>query len=290
MNKENIFIDLKLKESLETYGYSIQTLPDFSVIDKIEELYNNTLQDKIKSDLYESSRNNSSDINNIINIKLENFIKPITHNLFKNITFYGGTFMIKSPINSLELPLHQDWNIVDECINSVYLIWLPIHNVNKKNGTIFLIEGSHKFFTNYRSGSLISKRINRRYLPKHLIKSINLEKGQYLIYNPAIFHGSFKNNTSHERIIATAMVTNKNAELAYYHKINDNKFEEYIITPNSYLNDIKEISNGSIPKQARLNKIYEYQKTSISKEDLFEKLNLNYNSFEAALVYLKNLL
>ena len=70
--------------------------------------------------------------------------------------------MVKSTKDSTEFPLHQDWNIVDEKKYISLFFWAPIDVTNEENGTIYLIEGSHKFFTNYRSGSYKSQMIERK--------------------------------------------------------------------------------------------------------------------------------
>jgi len=196
--------------------------------------------------------------------------------LFNNSKFYGGTFMVKTNKFTTELPLHQDWNIVNELQDVVYLIWIPIQDVDENNGTLFLIEKSHLLFENYRSGSSPSIRISRQFLPKEKIKTIQLKVGEYLIYNPAIFHGSYKNKQKQERVVATAMVTNTGAALTYYHKIDNNNITAYKLSSSSYLNDITQIANGQVPKNAILLETLQNKITSIDKNMLLNKLNIKY--------------
>lgn len=285
--KEQLFNNKELQQNIDTLGYLIIKLSDLNCISQIRNLYNETIANKQKSDLYESSRNNDTDTNNYINQQLQDIINPIAQEYFKKISFYGGTFMVKTNKHTTELPLHQDWNIVDEQKDTVYLLWIPIQDVDENNGTIFLIEKSHILFENYRSGSFPSVRISRQYLPSEKVKTIQLKVGEILIYNPAIFHGSYKNNTTSDRVVATAMVTNNDASLLYYHKIDEKSIAAYQLTSQSYLNDITQIANGIVPKGAKLLDTLHNKTTSISKDMLLNELNIKYGFKEKIIKHIK---
>jgi len=274
--QHKIFIDNNFQQKIDEFGYLILNLNDVDIIHKIKTLYNKTIINNNKTDLYESSRNNTAEINNYINQKLKLIIQPEAEKLFNNSKFYGGTFMVKTNKFTTELPLHQDWNIVNELQDVVYLIWIPIQDVDENNGTLFLIEKSHLLFENYRSGSSPSIRISRQFLPKEKIKTIQLKVGEYLIYNPAIFHGSYKNRQKQERVVATAMVTNKDAILTYYHKIDNNNIGTYQLSSSSYLNDITQIASGQVPENAVLIETLQNKITSVDANMLLTKLNIKY--------------
>ena len=274
--QHKIFIDNNLQNKIDEHGYIILNLHDIDIVQKIKSLYTETIINKNKTDLYESSRNNRTEINNYINQKLKLIIQPEAEKLFAKSDFYGGTFMVKSNNFTTELPLHQDWNIVNELQDVVYLIWIPIQDVDENNGTLFLIEKSHLLFENYRSGSFPSIRISRQFLPKGKIKTIELKVGEYLIYNPAIFHGSYKNRQKQERVVATAMVTNKDAILTYYHKIDNNNIATYQLSSSSYLNDITQIASGQVPENAVLIETLQNKITSVDANMLLTKLNIKY--------------
>lgn len=273
---KKIFIQQSLQDEINEKGFLILNILDKNTVQNLTQLYTETIQNKIKHDLYESSRNNDKNTNNQIVTIIHDILKPIFNKLCENINFYGGTFMVKSNNKSTELPLHQDWNIVNENKNCVYFIWAPIQDTNKKNGTLFLIEKSHHLYKNIRSGSFPSNRISRHLIPNKFITTVDLKLGEILIYNPALFHGSYKNKEQTERVIATAMITDKDAPLVYYHKKDETKIDCYQLSANSYLNDITFIANGIVPKGAVLIDTLTNQVTTIQNEMLLKKLNIQY--------------
>ena len=80
--------------------------------------------------------------------------------------------------------------------------------------------------------------IERKKIPREFIKTIHLEPGQVLIYQPSIFHGSYKNNTKEDRIVITAMITDKNAPLYNYNKKDETTAAIYKISTSAELIDI----------------------------------------------------
>lgn len=248
----SLFIENEHQSSLENKGYLILDLLEENDIQNLCKLYAETIASQKKTGLFESSRNNTADINNLIKQNIQTIINPYIQTIFQDYSFYGGTFMIKSSNLSNEFPLHQDWNIVDEKKHTALFFWIPLLETNEQNGSIFLIEGSHKLFHNYRSGSYKSLLIERNKIDKKYIKSINLQLGQVLIYLPQLFHGSYKNNSDKDRIVITSMITNKDAPLYNFNKKNETEATIYQIQPSSYLNDISLINDGKIPNSAEL--------------------------------------
>ena len=54
--------------------------------------------------------------------------------IFLPSRIYGGTFMVKSHLDSEMLPLHQDWSVVEEGQYSTLFVWCPLVDVSVRNG------------------------------------------------------------------------------------------------------------------------------------------------------------
>ena len=241
-------------------------------IEAIKKLYTETLATQPKDGLYESTGANSADKNNYINVSIKSILTAFVQQYFINYSFYGGAFLVKSPVQSTELHLHQDWSFVDESKDDALFFWMPLQAVSAENGTLYLIEKSHSFFNIHRSGAYPSNKVWRYFVPKRFIKTIELTAGDLLIYSPKLFHGSYKNKTNAERVAATALITNKDASFQYIHKKDKNTAEIYSIEPESYLNDIEFLSTGKIPPGARLIKKMHYKNARITTLMLLKKI------------------
>jgi ectoine hydroxylase-related dioxygenase (phytanoyl-CoA dioxygenase family) len=268
-----LFRDPILQEQYDRQGFLVMPFLSGNQVNDLRNLYHHVINPVEVTDLYESSRNNSQANNQIINESIYGVMKDSAEKIFQEVSFYGGTFMVKSCKNSSLLPLHQDWSVVEEEKYSTMFIWCPMQDVSPLNGGIFLLEGSHTYFNNLRSGSYPSNRYILPVAYKQWIKNIPVKSGEALIYSDKIFHGSHKNAGADDRIIATARVTTKNAPLVYFHKTKVDEVSVYQASSSFYLNHIDSIAKGNMPDHVPLLYKRNYQHREISVDDLQRKLD-----------------
>lgn len=144
---------------------------------------------------------------------------------FENIHLLGGAFISKSPGEKGVLPLHQDWNLVDERVTRSYNLWIPLVDVNEENGAMRILVGSHSNLETYRGPNVppilypISEEVD-----KHMV-SLNLRAGEAVLYDHALWHSSPQNKTDQLRLAFVVGAVPKNVGLRYYHQIGDEVIE-----------------------------------------------------------------
>ncbi|RED92308.1 phytanoyl-CoA dioxygenase family protein [Marinoscillum furvescens] len=200
-----------------------------------------------KEALYESSRNNSNETNDLINGHLKTYFERHSDKFFENYKLYGGTYMVKPERSENFLPLHQDWSIVEEDKYETLFLWCPLQDTSKTNGGLFVVPGSHHFFQNRRSGSLPAPRIETTTKNRRFTKNLEVKAGQVVLYSDQLFHGSYPNSSQQPRIVATARVMNSEAKLTYYHKLSEEETAVYFFSKDNYLNGILKLVSGDIP-------------------------------------------
>ena len=84
----------------------------------------------------------------MISDRLMELLKPFMEQYLYNYEPTFGYFQTK-PVNKelRELPLHGDSSAVNEAKYDYHTIWLPLVDVDKNNGCIYLIPGSRRLFT-----------------------------------------------------------------------------------------------------------------------------------------------
>lgn len=192
---------------------------------------------------------------------------------FQHYELFGGTFMVKAPVNSTMLPLHQDWSVVDEDQYQSIFIWCPLVDIYPENGGLFVIPGSHTYFRNYRSGSMQSRRIMPEGKIKEHVVDIRLSAGQALAYSDRLFHGSYP-TTEEPRIVATGRVNEEEASLVYYHRVGDGRVDIIKASPAFYLSDANRLDRGERPDGFETLRTMEYRYEPITEDDLMGKLPL----------------
>ena len=133
-------------------------------------------------------------------------IKILKNLLDGEVNIRNVEFFLKPRKTGKDAPFHQDnyyWNIINgEAVN----VWISCSKVNKKNGGLIYLSGSHKLGTikhslSYKAGS--SQKIPDSIFIKlkkiFRTQSPNLNPGDCIIHHCEIIHGSKKNNSNIDR-------------------------------------------------------------------------------------------
>ncbi|MCF8256213.1 MAG: phytanoyl-CoA dioxygenase family protein [Flavobacteriales bacterium] len=153
------------------------------------------------------------------------FERPISR-YFIGCRALGGSFVVKSNTQKDRLHPHQDWNIVDEEKYRSFNIWVPLVDLNGRNGAIRVMPGSHGWVRNFRGPSIpdafqqVQEEIWKRMVPLHM------KAGQALIYDHRLFHASDPNLTDELRVAAVFGIIPDEAKMFYYFG-RDGKVEVY---------------------------------------------------------------
>lgn len=267
-----IFKNPEQQRAFDEKGYVILPLFQEMQVQALLDLYQSTIPQEQVSGLYESSRNNSAEVNHRINQALFQAFETAGSDVFQSHKIYGGTFMVKSWKDSEVLPLHQDWSIVEEEQFHTLFVWCPLIDISPRNGGLFVVDGSHRYFGALRSGTYPS---NRYVLPPELhehVRDISLKAGEAILYSDRLFHGSHANNSQEDRIVATAQVMDAAAQLVYFHKADETTVDVYEGSADFYLTQIDRIARGEKP--VNIPKLYSraYRHIPVTDADLHEKI------------------
>lgn len=229
----NVLTDLQQNETLLRQGYIVL---DFLSSDETEALvkafYDHHPVEQ--SGLYASAHHQDFNFRLKMSSTIKQILAPIFHSLSEDYHLLGSSYLSKSPKGNGVLAPHQDWNIVDEQEFSSYNLWIPLVDVNKKNGTIEIIEGSHLWHTTFRGPhipsaySKVEKKLFARFLP------VEISAGRALLYDHRLIHFSDNNHSSGNRLVTVSGVAPKQAD-TYYYFGNAPYVEQYYLEEDFYL-------------------------------------------------------
>jgi ectoine hydroxylase-related dioxygenase (phytanoyl-CoA dioxygenase family) len=268
--------DPRLQADFDRQGFVVTPLLSGQQVNALLELYHRHIRGDV-SGLYESSRHNSYAVNRSINQAIRDEVAIAGRDLFLPGKLYGGTFMVKSCADSRVLPLHQDWSVVEEKYRT-FFVWCALMDVSRVNGCLFVLPGSHLYFQSLRSGSYPSDRfVLPPGLHRHVV-DVPLKAGEAILYSDDVFHGSYANSGSNDRIVVTARVMEDVANLVYYHKAGEKHVDVYQADEEFYLTHIDALAKGRLPAGAR--KLYRrpYQHVPVTNETLQSKIGRHFSS------------
>jgi ectoine hydroxylase-related dioxygenase (phytanoyl-CoA dioxygenase family) len=268
-----IFADASRQARFDEEGFVVLDLLERPHIERLLGLYDATVAAAPKRDLYESSRHNDLRENERINLAMRAVLADAVGDLFLDNELFGGTFMVKVSEGSTVLALHQDWSVVEEDTHQSAFIWCPLLDVGPANGGLFLLPGSHRWFSNYRSGSMPSLRIVPQGQLKRSLKDILLKAGQAIVYSDRLFHGSYANTTEVPRIVITGRINEKGSRLVYYHRTDDGSVAIVKASPEFYLKEIDALAKGRLPEGCEVLRNLSYEYRPVTEEDLLRMVS-----------------
>ncbi len=235
MNKNNNILKDKIQDKiLEKYGYAVIPFLNKEEVEDLSSFFYKNHKE-IPKGLYATAHSQDIDFRNKMNTKIKEVFERANNENFENIQALGGTFMNKSKGKEGLLQPHQDWNIVDEEQYRSFNVWVPLVDVSKENGTIQILDRSHKFPKTFRGINIPSAYEDLNEICWDKMLSIEMKAGQALVYDHRLLHASKENFTNENRLVVVYGIIPKDAEMRYYYKEN-NKIAEYKCSPDFFMN------------------------------------------------------
>lgn len=136
------FIEPHKTDALWKDGYVVFPLLDKQKVDELRAIFYQ-FHPKVPSGFYASTHLEDIDLRKKMSDAAMKIISPEVKKWLRNGWLLGGAFISKSPGESGVLPLHQDWNLVDETRERSYNLWIPLVDVNEVNGAMRILPSSH---------------------------------------------------------------------------------------------------------------------------------------------------
>lgn len=211
-----IFIDVKDQEQFEKDGFvKIQLLTDDDII-SLNALFSKYFP-RPSADFFSSSYENDYPLKKEISDEIGKIITPNLDKVFRDYTWFGSAFLSKGNGPRSEMPMHQDWTIVDEQQFVALNIWTPLQDTSEDNGTLEVIKGSHKWHSNLRAPTLPFYFDGYQDKLKQQLTPIPTLATEAVVLNQSIIHYSKSNKTNRTRVAITTGVKSAGAPMIFHY-------------------------------------------------------------------------
>lgn len=231
---QSILKDINKNHSLRESGYVTFPFLDNQHIQQLNAFFMNEHKD-IPDYFYASTHSSDKNFRNRSSEFIRKIISPLLPDFLINYELLGGAFVVKPGGGKGVLAPHQDWNIVDEKFHRSYNLWIPLVDVNEKNGAVYILKASHSKMKSFRGPGIPSPfREIESYVWDSMTPLI-MKAGEALLYDHALIHGSPANKTDTMRLGIVCGIVNKDVPMILYSKNQDN-IVEYACNQDFYLN------------------------------------------------------
>lgn len=211
-----IFNDERLQAQFDRDGFlKIGLLTDADVT-QLTALYKQYFPDPSR-DFFSSSYENDQARKKEISDAIGAILLPRLKAVFVNYTWFGSAFLSKGNGPRSEMPMHQDWTIVDETRHIALNIWTPLQATTEENGTLEVLTGSHRWHNALRAPTLPFYYEGFQQQLKPSLTVIPAKPGEAIVLNQAVIHYSKANTTDDIRIAITTGIKTKEAPMIFHY-------------------------------------------------------------------------
>ncbi len=224
-----IFKNPVFQQQFDTDGYIKLELLDAADIASLSALFSEYFPNP-STDFFSSSYENDFELKKKISNAIGEIMQPKLETVFNNYTWFGSAFLSKGNGARSEMPMHQDWTIVDETTYIAINVWTPLQDTNEVNGTLEVIPGSHKWHSVLRAPTLPFYYNGYQEKLKQKLVPLPAKAGEAVVLNQAVIHYSKPNKTDLIRVAITSGVKTKNAPMLfhYWDKNKPDEIEQFI--------------------------------------------------------------
>lgn len=223
MSKQ-IFIDPAHQKAFEVDGFVQLPLLEKEDVSELLGLFHHYFPQPAEG-FFSSSYLDDFDLKKEISNRVAGIIARRLPNYFVDYRLFGSAFLSKTAGHRSEMPMHQDWTIVDESQFVAVNIWTPLQDANQENGSLEVLKGSHAFAPVRRSPTIPSFWEGYESEMRQGLQLLEVKAGEAVVLNQALVHSSPPNKTSEARIAITTGLLSAAAQMEFYYQKESGQLE-----------------------------------------------------------------
>lgn len=154
---------------------------------------------------------------------------------FANYRLLGSAFLSKNPGKRSEMPLHQDWTIVDESEHVAVNVWTPLQDADQRNGSLQVLKGSHAFLPVMRAPTLPFFYEPYQSDMRQSLTPLSVKATEAVVLNQAVIHASPPNQTTDCRIAITTGMVSSAATTQFFYQEKPGELEVFDMEDDFFL-------------------------------------------------------
>lgn len=258
---EQLLKDKQLNDQLQEKGFVTISFLHPKEVAYLQEVYNG-LHPSGNDGFYTSMNLEVVEDRFKVDAAIKEIFGPKLQQLYVKHTPLFGNFTIKKPEGQSALKLHLDWSTVDEAEHLAIGVWVPLVDVNEKNGAFGVLEGSHQYGLTRRGSPInfiashpdtkksdsVLTDMKAQYEPK----LICVPAGTAVIYDMRLAHFSPPNTTGKLRVACNLISLPEGVEPVHFYRNEDGLMEtlqanqRFYLSHNMVESPIGELGHGKL--------------------------------------------
>lgn len=226
-------------------------------------------QSGMEDKFYNTIASNNLDYRKKVNDRLEEILGNTVRAYFNNYQVLGYNFAAKSYGEGSMCHIHNDDSHADETLHRCINVWIPLVDVSDRNGSLYVLPGSHKLPYTIRGIGLPFAYEKYLDVIEPRLQVMELKAGEALFFDARLIHGSYENKLMEDRpaIILAMLPAEAEPEVfVKYSNEQQNTAELFEAPFDFYLN----MKIGERPVGYKSKGVFTFSMADIEEEDFME--------------------
>jgi ectoine hydroxylase-related dioxygenase (phytanoyl-CoA dioxygenase family) len=215
-----IFRDPELQARFERDGYVVVPFLSTASCARIREIFDR-LDAGIANGFYSSLFSRSREYKEAVDREVRAVVGDAPAAWLDGYRSLVANFVVKMPGPESDLPVHQDWNIVDERRFRSLNVWFPVTEVGESEGQLRVMPGSHRTFGGLRGSPAFPSALDdlRALIRERYLEPLAVRVGEAVIHDNRLVHASSANLSPRPRVaVCLNMIPEEAQPLHYYRR------------------------------------------------------------------------
>lgn len=218
---EPLFRSIDLQEGLDQDGVVTVPLLNADELQAVRDFYYTVNPDGVVPQLREGIHMtiwcSDPDYKAHIREELQRLLQPAMQRLFHDCRLVTPVFIVKVPGQQTTFPIHQDWSVVDETRHTALNVWVPLHDVDERNGGLWAVPGSHRLGNHIRGpGHLFPNLRSIESAVRPRMRAAGGQAGTATVFYHRVIHGSPPNLSEAPRVALACSILPRDVPLHIY--------------------------------------------------------------------------
>jgi hypothetical protein len=114
--------------------------------------------------------------------------------------------------------MHQNWAVLNDLQHTSFTLWCPLQDTTKENGTLHVVEGSHRMLSFLPTTNCYSyfHKFEHAILEKYLTP-LDVKAGDCVVFCDSLIHWSPENSSPQPRIAIQICIIPRDATPVHFH-------------------------------------------------------------------------
>lgn len=242
-----VFLDPELEQRFRADGFLHLPLLDADRVAALRERFEEIYVGNRANECHRSNESTDLDYRRSLHRLIVDVIGAPGSEWFDDHVVFSTGALVKWRGPDSAMPVHQDWTVVDEERFRSISIWVPLCDVDRTNGALAVVPGSHRVLSPMRMSPDPPPWYDdpvRRIDPASM-QVVEMRAGECLVFDHALLHYSPPNEIDDPRIALVAAFVPAEAEFVHFWRDPDERIGRYAVRDSEFF---RRFSPGMVPE------------------------------------------